>query len=131
MATITHLCVTCGTQYPPADQPPEHCPICEDERQYVGLQGQQWIALEKLQQTHRNTLFQEGNGIWGIQTVPDFGIGQRAPLVRTGHGNTLWNCISLINPDTIALVNALGGISAICDFAPPLLHVYGGVEPCI
>jgi hypothetical protein len=75
MPTMTHLCVTCGTQYPPADNQPEHCPICEDERQYVGLQGQQWITLEKLQQTHRNSLFQEGNGIWGIQTVPDFASG--------------------------------------------------------
>jgi hypothetical protein len=85
------------------------------------LQGQQWITLEKLQQTHRNTLFQEGNGIWGIQTVPDFGIGQRALLVRTGNGNILWDCISLINPDTIALVNGLGGISAIAISHP---HYY-------
>ena len=88
MTTMTHLCVTCGTQYPPANQPPEHCPICEDERQFVGLQGQQWITLEKLQQTHRNTFFQEGEGVWGIQTVPDFGIGQRALLVRSGKRNS-------------------------------------------
>lgn len=48
-ANMTHLCVTCGTQFPPSDRPPEHCPICEDERQFVGLEGQQWIPLEKLQ----------------------------------------------------------------------------------
>jgi len=121
MTTMTHLCVTCGTQYPPADQPPEHCPICEDERQFVGLQGQQWITLEKLQQTHRNTLFQEGEGVWGIQTVPDFGIGNRALLVGSGKRNILWDCISLINSDTVALVNALGGISAIAISHP---HYY-------
>jgi hypothetical protein len=121
MAPISHLCVTCGTQYPPADHPPGHCPICEDERQFVGLQGQQWTTLEKLQQTHRNTLFQEGEGIWGVQTVPDFGIGQRALLVRTGTRNILWDCISLINSDTVALVNALGGISAIAISHP---HYY-------
>jgi hypothetical protein len=118
---MTHLCVTCGTQFPSAERPPEHCPICEDERQFVGVYGQQWITLEKLQRTHRNTLFQEGQGIWGIQTVPDFGIGQRALLVRSGKGNILWDCISLINRDTVALVNALGGIAAIAISHP---HYY-------
>jgi hypothetical protein len=92
---MTHLCVTCGTQFPPAAPP--HCPICEDERQFVGLQGQQWITLEQLRRTHRNTLFQEGDGIWGISTVPAFGIGQRALLVRTKPGNILWDCVSLID----------------------------------
>src|SRR5262249_42859629 len=28
-----YLCVTCGTQFPESAKPPEHCPICEDERQ--------------------------------------------------------------------------------------------------
>jgi hypothetical protein len=118
---MVHLCVTCGTQFPPAEHSPERCPICEDERQFVGLQGQQWIAFDKLQQTHRNSFHQEGEGIWGIATVPAFGIGQRALLVRTGAGNILWDCISLVNPDTVALINALGGISAIAISHP---HYY-------
>ena len=46
---MTHyICRTCGTQYPASAQPPEHCPICEDERQYVGLKGQQWTTLDAL-----------------------------------------------------------------------------------
>lgn len=118
---MTHLCVTCGTQFPPADQPPEGCPICEDERQYVGLQGQQWITLEQLRRTHRNTLYQEGEGIWGITTSPAFGIGQRALLVRTEKGNILWDCVSLIDADTVALIQALGGIFAIAISHP---HYY-------
>ena len=118
---MIHVCVTCGTQFPPAEHSPERCPICEDERQFVGLQGQQWIAFDKLQQTHRNSFHQEGEGIWGIATVPAFGIGQRALLVRTGAGNILWDCISLVNPDTVALINALGGISAIAISHP---HYY-------
>jgi hypothetical protein len=118
---MTHLCVTCGTQFPPADHAPTHCPICEDERQFVGLQGQQWITLEQLRRTHRNTLFQEGDGIWGISTVPAFGIGQRALLVRTETGNILWDCVSLIDSDTVALIEALGGICAIAISHP---HYY-------
>jgi hypothetical protein len=118
---MTHLCVTCGTQFPPADHAPSQCPICEDERQFVGLQGQQWITLERLQRTHRNTLFQEGDGIWGISTVPAIGIGQRALLVRTKTGNVLWDCVSLIDSDTVALIEALGGIYAIAISHP---HYY-------
>jgi hypothetical protein len=117
----THLCETCGTQFPPAEQPPQRCPICEDERQFVGLQGQQWTTLEQLQRTHRNTLYQEGEGIWGVTTTPAFGIGQRALLIRTKKGNILWDCVSLIDPGTVALIEALGGISAIAISHP---HYY-------
>ncbi len=37
---IAHVCVTCGVQTRPTAVPPVHCPICEDERQYVGHGGQ-------------------------------------------------------------------------------------------
>jgi hypothetical protein len=84
---MTPICVTCGTQFPPANLPPEHCPICYHERQFVGPLGQQWTTLEDLQRRHRNSLFQEGKGIWGMATVPAFGIGQRALLVQTTAGN--------------------------------------------
>ncbi len=30
------LCVTCGTQDPESETPPNECLICQDERQYVG-----------------------------------------------------------------------------------------------
>jgi hypothetical protein len=36
----------------------------------MGLQGQQWITLEQLQRTHRNTLYQEREGISGGTTTP-------------------------------------------------------------
>ena len=130
----THICITCGIQFPPAERPPERCPICEDERQYVGLQGQRWITLEALSKTHRNTLYQEGQGIWGIGTEPKFAIGQRALLIQTPAGNILWDCISLVDPDTIALVKALGGISTIAISHPHYYssmiewsHAFGGV----
>ncbi|MCU1298964.1 MAG: hypothetical protein JWO91_3242 [Acidobacteriaceae bacterium] len=126
--SVTHLCVTCGTQFPPADNPPSHCPICADERQFVGLQGQQWITLEQLQRTNRNALYQEGEDIWGITTVPTFGIGQRALFIRTGKGNILWDCVSLIDSDTVALINALGGISENSNFPSSLLRFHGRVE---
>ena len=49
---VDYICRTCGTQYPASARPPEHCPICEDERQYVGLKGQQWTTLSALQEDY-------------------------------------------------------------------------------
>ena len=121
---MTHICVTCGTQFPPADSAPQRCPICEDERQYVGLNGQQWVTLDALRKTHRNTLYQEGEGVWGIGTEPKFAIGQRALLIQTGAGNILWDCVSLVDSDTVALIEALGGISAIAVSHP---HYYASM----
>lgn len=41
-------CATCAAQFPQSEQPPTACPICEDERQYVALAGQQWTSREEL-----------------------------------------------------------------------------------
>src|SRR6516164_8530468 len=57
------ICVTCGTQYPPRDAPPTHCPICEDDRQYIGPDGQQWTTLAALRGDHRNTFTELAPGI--------------------------------------------------------------------
>jgi hypothetical protein len=31
-----YICVTCGTQFRPGEEPPADCPICRDAHQYVG-----------------------------------------------------------------------------------------------
>lgn len=38
------LCLQCGVQFAQSEAPPRHCPICEDERQYVRWEGQAWIT---------------------------------------------------------------------------------------
>lgn len=79
------VCVTCGAQYPTdASLEPERCLICEDERQYVGLNGQKWINREELQRSHKNVLREEEPDVLGIGTEPSFAIGQRALLIQTG-----------------------------------------------
>jgi hypothetical protein len=130
----TYLCVTCGTQYPASPEAPAHCPICEDERQYVGLEGQQWIALDELRKAHRNVMFEEGERLWGIHTQPKFAIGQRALLLETGRGGFLWDCVSLIDEDTIRQVKARGGVTAMAVSHPHYYasmvewsHAFGGV----
>lgn len=108
-----HLCQTCGTSYPEAARPPERCPICEDERQYVPASGQAWTTPESLAARHSNAWRQLEPGLFEILTQPSFAIGQRALLLRTPAGNILWDCIALLDDATEALVRALGGLTAI------------------
>ena len=110
--TICYICATCGVQFAPTDDPPQRCPICEDERQYVGWSGQQWTTLDDLRQNHKNQL-RDDLGLVGIGTQPSFAIGQRALLVDTPHGKLLWDCITLIDDETVNEVRKLGGIRAI------------------
>jgi hypothetical protein len=118
------ICKTCGIQHADSPDPPRRCPICEDERQYVGWGGQQWTTLKELQRDHENRIRSEEPGLVGIGTTPKFGIGQRALLVQTEGGNILWDCISLIDDATIEAVRNLGGLSAIAVSHP---HYYSSM----
>src|SRR5579883_474753 len=123
-AVKSWICKTCGTQYAAAIEPPEDCPICEDERQFVNWNGQEWTTLAELQHSHHNLLKPQGPGITGIGTTPKFAIGQRALLVQTARGNLLWDCISLIDEATTKAVRDAGGISAIAISHP---HYYSSM----
>lgn len=123
--TGTHsICVTCGTQFAATEREPEHCPICEDERQYIGHNGQRWTTLAAMQRDYHNVIKPVEPGLTGIGTLPSFAIAQRALLVQTPQGNVLWDCISLLDDPTIAAVRALGGISAIAISHP---HYYSSM----
>ncbi|KAH0391160.1 metallo-beta-lactamase family protein, partial [Aureobasidium melanogenum] len=41
------------------------------------------------------------------------GIGQRALLLQTPHGNVLWDCIAYLDQPLIDFINSLGGLTAI------------------
>jgi hypothetical protein len=129
-----YLCVTCGTQFAETDGPPARCAICEDERQFVGWDGQQWTTLEEMRGRHRNEVVQQEPGLHSIVTQPPFAIGQRAFLVQTAQGNLLWDCVSLLDDETVRAVNALGGVAAVAVSHPHFYsamvewsHAFGGV----
>jgi hypothetical protein len=118
------ICTTCGTQYAECEQSPVACAICQDERQYVKVTGQQWITHDKLRLTNRNSLRFEEPGLIGIGIEPQFAIGQRALFVRTPKGNLLWDCLPLLDEAVVEAIKALGGISAIAISHP---HYYASM----
>jgi hypothetical protein len=115
------ICTTCGTQYAPSEKPPAACPICDDERQYVPPPGQGWITLDSLAKRNMNAWRELEPNLISLVTFPAFGIGQRAQLLRTPHGNILWDCISLIDRATVEMINAMGGLKSIAISHP---HYY-------
>ena len=120
-----YICKTCGVQCAPGESPPEHCIICEDERQYVGLGGQQWTTLTEMKAGGYENQFAELEpGLTSIGTRPWFGIGQRALLAQTSGGNVLWDCITFLDETTVDNINALGGVQAIAVSHP---HFYGTI----
>lgn len=73
------------------------------------------MSLSELQQTHRNQVKQlarpeDDHRLWGVGTEPKFGIGQRAILVQTPGGNLLWDCLSLVDDETVAALQRLGWV---------------------
>lgn len=119
-----YICPTCGTQYAESEQPPTVCAICDDDRQYLKVTGQQWTTMERLRLTNRNSIRFEEPGLIGVGVDPPFAIGQRALLVRMPTGNVLWDCIPLLDPALVEMVKALGGISAIAISHP---HYYSSM----
>ncbi|GAA4615866.1 MBL fold metallo-hydrolase [Saccharopolyspora hordei] len=112
------ICATCGTQYA---HPRPDCPVCEDERQYVPADGQQWTDLEELRSGERTALIREQGEVLGIGCEPRFAIGQRALLLRTEAGNFLWDCVAYLDDEIVRTIGELGGLDGIAISHP---HYY-------
>lgn len=119
--TMITLCKACGTSYDCGQGQVERCKICEDERQYVPVSGQEWINFEQLTRSHTNKWRQHTPQLFSLKTVPSFAISQRVFLLITPAGNILWDCIANLDPATQSLITALGGIHAIAISHP---HYY-------
>ncbi|KAI1414109.1 beta-lactamase-like protein [Hypoxylon sp. FL1857] len=110
------ICTACGTQFPTADrQELRTCFICDDPRQFTPPTGQAFTTLDELRSGAKNTWtpFDGDDRFTSIFTEPKVGIGQRAILIKTPQGNVLWDCITLIDDETIAKIKGLGGLKAI------------------
>ena len=117
------VCVTCAAQFADSETPPERCPICEDERQYVGAGGQRWTTLAELAREHACDVRQDA-GYLGVGIEPAVAIGQRLVVVETGEGNVLWDMIPLVDEVALEAVRARGEVRAIAISHP---HYYSGM----
>ncbi|HQZ11398.1 MAG TPA: MBL fold metallo-hydrolase [Devosia sp.] len=120
----SYICATCGQAYTPSDDPPAHCRICEDERQYVRAGGQAWTTLVELQKTHRNEIRTLEPGLTGIGAIPQIAIGQRALHIGQPGGGVMWDCTPLITDEAITQLQMLGGLRAIAISHP---HYYSSM----
>jgi hypothetical protein len=115
------ICTACGTEYPLAHGPPAACAICEEERQFVPPSGQSWTTLDALTRGHSNAFRQHEPRLLAVRTHPHFAIGQRALLILSQDGNVLWDCLTLLDDATEAVIRAFGGLAAIAISHP---HYY-------
>ncbi|MEV4532985.1 MBL fold metallo-hydrolase [Asanoa sp. NPDC049518] len=118
------ICRTCGVQRA-TDADRTVCPICADERQYVGWGGQRWVSITELHaEGFRGVVRQETPGLWGVGVEPSVCIGQRALVVPGPGGNVLFDCVPYVDDETVAAVEAVGGLAAIAVSHP---HFYGSM----
>ena len=103
----------------------QRCPICEDERQYIGLGGQQWTRLDDLQRDHHNIIRELEPGLTGIGTHPGVrhrSAGAARPNPRRQLPVGLHQPARPAYPGRGAIAGRDRGYR---DLAPPLLLVYG------
>ncbi|KAL3149409.1 hypothetical protein ABBQ32_002204 [Trebouxia sp. C0010 RCD-2024] len=117
------VCATCGSQYP-TESLPDRCIICDEERQYVGLDGQRWTQAIDLLKNHKNTWTDVEPGVFAIGVEPKFGIGQRCYIIKTEQGNVLFDIVGVLDDTTKQRIKNLGGLHAIY-FSHP--HYYGNM----
>lgn len=117
------ICATCGTQYP-MEYTGNTCHICEDDRQYVPLDGQKWTNGFELHSNHSIKIKQLKPNLYEFVIEPTFAIGQRALLVVSDSGNILWDCIPLFDENVVRFVKEKGGLKAIAISHP---HYYSNM----
>ncbi|MFZ6757417.1 MBL fold metallo-hydrolase [Undibacterium sp. Ji50W] len=118
-----YICNTCGTQHAETSLAPAHCVICEDERQYVGWDGQIWTTHEALRIKY-DLRIEEEEGLLAIGFSSGFAIPQRMLLLPTDAGNILWESLSLVTDKAVAALKARGGVDKIVISHP---HFYAAM----
>ena len=118
------VCLGCGAVFEPSPPPP-HCPLCEDERQFVPPKGQRWSTAGELRAGgHRADVRELEPGLTGVGIAPALGVGQRGLLVQTQSGNLLWDPAPLVDEDAVAAVRDRGGVAVVAASHP---HMYGAM----
>ena len=120
---VIWICATCAVETADLPDAPESCAVCEDERQWVPAEGQQWTTLEKLKSEGTRIVIEEVEPeLWGLRADPHVGIGQQTMVVRTPEGTLLFDCVGYIDDAAVDVVRSLGPTLAVGASHP---HMYG------
>lgn len=128
-----HICMTCGTMYSSNTPLPELCRICDDDRQFIGDNGQLWTSLEEMKHQYSIRIDQIAENFYDLRITPTFAIGQKAHLIISPSGNILWDCIPFIDEQTIGFIKSKGGLKAIVISHPhfySLMTVWAAAFDC-
>ncbi|WP_375000829.1 hydrolase [Aeromicrobium sp. CTD01-1L150] len=118
---MMRICATCAVEY--AEPLPEVCPICDDERQWVPADGQQWIAVSDLRVAGQELHWSDAEPSRAeITARPGVGIGQTAQLVSTPAGSLLWDPTGYIDDETAERILERGPVLAVAASHP---HMFG------
>lgn len=117
------VCEACGIQFEEAAAPPAYCPICCDERQYVGWAGQHWTAMSDLADKY-TVRMEDDAGLLGVGVGPSFAIDQRALILPTRGHRIMWESTSLVTPEAVAEITKDGKIDLIAISHP---HFYASM----
>jgi glyoxylase-like metal-dependent hydrolase (beta-lactamase superfamily II) len=97
--------------------------VCEDDRQYVGWEGQQWTTHDALQQRYRLRIGEDA-GLLAIAVDGAFAIPQRVLHLHTDAGNILWETLGFVNDEAVRALRAAGGVDRIVISHP---HFYAAM----
>lgn len=122
-APVAWTCITCATQFAPSPAPPAHCPVCEDDRQYVAWDGQRWTTHDALQRQYRLRIGND-DGLLAIAVDGSFAIPQRLLHLRTDAGNMLWESLGLVEGTAVRALMQAGGVNRIVVSHP---HFYSAM----
>jgi glyoxylase-like metal-dependent hydrolase (beta-lactamase superfamily II) len=77
--------------------------LAADRRHPVRWAGQAWTDADALGRDHRLRIADD-HGVPGLDVQPPFAIGQRACVVEAEDGAVLWDCVSLVTEEAVALL---------------------------
>ncbi|MET0449608.1 MAG: MBL fold metallo-hydrolase [Aeromicrobium sp.] len=114
------ICRTCAVEH---GERIAVCAICDDERQYLPVGGQQWTTLDELAgEGYRAEMQELEPDLKAITTTPEAGIGQQSKLLCTSSGNLLWDPVGFVDDDIVRRVLELGEVTAVVASHP---HMFG------
>lgn len=116
-------CQACGVQSALGSTPPDHCAICEDERQYSSAHVQRWAETDQLGREHP-IRFADADGVTTMVLDPGFAINQRAFLIPHPGGNIMWEVLAGVTDEAVNTIRQHGGVTAIAISHP---HFYGAM----